>query len=211
MWFGNVQSRTVSRSATAEGEDTSNLSSYSFSSVAIGTAAATRRVVVCLAMDGAGGRSVSAVTVGGISATQVESAANNNLLCDMWVATVPTGTTATIAVTITGGSVTRCMYAVYALYNTLSATATFHSDDITSAYSISTTIAANSVTIAMFGSRGGGTSSWTNATEDYDSVSAEGGTVLSTASRADTASTTSSISVIPSVADDSALVVGVWA
>lgn len=200
----------VTLSATASGEDTGNLSSYTFSGVAIGTAAATRRVVVCLALDGAGGRTVSAVTVGGVSASQVDTAANTNLLCDMWVATVPTGTTGDIVVTVTGGQVTRCMYAVYALYNTLSATASFNGDDITSAYSISATIGDNSATIAMFGNRGSASATWTNASEDYDAVSAESGTMLSTASRTDATATTSAISVVPSIADDSALIVASW-
>lgn len=86
---------------------------HTFSSVAIGTAHATRQVFVATYYDVA-----TAVTVGGISASVVVSATGNFLR--LWRAAVPTGTTASIAVTSSGTG--RLAIQVWAAYNLRSTT-----------------------------------------------------------------------------------------
>jgi len=75
-------------------------SSYSFSSMAIGAVSSSRRVVV-----GFGWRAGSAVTVsvGGITLTQAAATAQSTS-SGVWIgyANVPTGTTATVVVTLSG-------------------------------------------------------------------------------------------------------------
>ena len=74
--------------------------SYTFSSAAIGTASATREVVVGVWMSEVSGSGVDALTIGGVSATQLIS---HNLSAEkdasFWKANVPTGTTGDIVVT----------------------------------------------------------------------------------------------------------------
>lgn len=89
-------------------------SPHSFTSRAIGTADASREVFVAV-YNGA----ASAVTVGGVSATLVETAASNTLT--LWRAAVPSGTTATVVVTYTGGG-GRLLISVFAAYNLQSTT-----------------------------------------------------------------------------------------
>ena len=84
--------------------DATDLSSYSFASQPIGTASGTRRVVVAVSARNAS-RSVSTLTIGGVSAAQDAVSAAATAFCEIWSAVVTTGTTATIAVTISGGTV----------------------------------------------------------------------------------------------------------
>lgn len=84
--------------AGGSGSSTANLTTYTFSSLAINTAN-SNRVVVAVVQTQA---TVSSVTIGGISATVIGVTA-----CYLAYAVVPTGTTATVVVTHTG-STSRC-------------------------------------------------------------------------------------------------------
>lgn len=71
-----------------------------FNSMAIGTASATRIVAVLFGLDANGdGDNVTAVTIGGVSATRQAHGTRFSRILDCWTAVVPTGTTATITVT----------------------------------------------------------------------------------------------------------------
>lgn len=93
----------VARTATFQTNtfSTSSSTNYSFSTQAIGTAASDRRVIVGVSGTGGVGSNpaVSSVTVGGISATLLKRQQGSNAQsAELWIADVPTGTTATIAV-----------------------------------------------------------------------------------------------------------------
>lgn len=93
--------------------DASNLVTYTFSGVSIGTAAASRRVVV--ATHGLSTASLGTVTVGGVSATRFYHETTTGI--GLWIADVTTGTTATVVVTNGGGlTAGHCSIGVFALY-----------------------------------------------------------------------------------------------
>lgn len=73
----------------------------SFTSVGIGTASASR-VVHVLITGAAGTRTISSVTIGGVTATQNVVHQSSNTTAAIYSAQVPTGTTATIAITWSG-------------------------------------------------------------------------------------------------------------
>jgi hypothetical protein len=72
-----------------------------FTGMGIGTADANRVVAVGIFVQGFIG-TVTGVTIGGVSATQVTGAAASvtSIQTDIWYASVPTGTTATVVVTM---------------------------------------------------------------------------------------------------------------
>lgn len=149
---------------TDSASSASATSPHTFTSRAIGTALATREVFVAV-YNG----TTSAVTVGGISASLVASAASSTLT--LWRASVPTGTTADIVVTFTGGG-GRLLISVWAAYNLTSTTpfgtASYFASS-TPATNHSTTIdtAGGGILIAVAAAvitSGNGGPSWTGAT-----------------------------------------------
>lgn len=78
---------------------TSNISSFSFPGVPIGSPSATRRVVLALAYRG--GDPVASVTIGGVSASADVAQTSTGNQAEIWSAEVPTGTTATISIAFT--------------------------------------------------------------------------------------------------------------
>ena len=81
--------------------DASNLTTYTFSTQSIGTEASDRRVIVGV-VGGDSNRTVSTLTVGGVSATFGARFQSNNATSEVWVAHVPTGTTGDVVVTWSG-------------------------------------------------------------------------------------------------------------
>ncbi len=99
-------------------EDTSNATIYTFTGQPIGTADTARFVVVGVAMVGTAARTVSTLTIGGISASKLTAAGvqNGNTDLEFWGVVVPTGTTATVVMTASGAC-TRCAIFIWALTN----------------------------------------------------------------------------------------------
>jgi len=105
--------------------DSVDRTTYTFSSIAIGTASITRRVVVCVRprITGwvAGGGSDPTVTVGGVGCTLLTSNTNGlatNIGAWLFITNnvVPTGTTANVVVTTPDSrTMTACFIATYAL------------------------------------------------------------------------------------------------
>lgn len=97
-------------------EDTSSQTTYTFSSCDIGTAHATRMVVVCIAASNVPG-AVSSCTVNGVSASSVVTSGNTNRHCEIWKAAVPSGSIGvTISVAFSTSGTTNCAIGVYATY-----------------------------------------------------------------------------------------------
>jgi len=103
--------------ASSNGSTTAG-TSFTFSSQGIGTADPNRLVVVCIGGGpGSGAFTVTGVTIGGNAAAHVSGASaydSGGGLSDIWYLAVPTGTTATIAVTFSQ-SLTRSSIAVYSV------------------------------------------------------------------------------------------------
>ncbi len=103
----------------------SDASSYTFSSLSFGAAAAARYIVVGIAARATGSQTISSVTIGGVPATQVAiqqgSESGNQTTAAMYIAAVPTGTTGAVVVTFSGAMI-RCGVSVYRLEDPASAT-----------------------------------------------------------------------------------------
>lgn len=145
-----------------------NAASYSFTSKTLGVANANRRIVV-VARHATSGPNITACTVAGITATQLQNAGENYL----FIADVPTGTSGTIALTL-DGTTANMSISWYRLI-TSNATPTFDDrEDITSG---GTQDADLSVTVPSGGAfvahsyvedTSDRAATWTSATEDLD-------------------------------------------
>ncbi len=113
-----INQTPVAISNTANAIDTTSpTTTHTFSSKAIGTAAADRIVVVAVGASNSGGETVASMTIGGISATKISDAQNTAGTSELWAAVVPTGTTADIVVTFTGSNNGHCAISVFAVTN----------------------------------------------------------------------------------------------
>src|SRR5690606_20575856 len=103
---------------TDSASSTSDLSEYTFSTRDIGTAAANRIVLVGIAFTVTGAADPSAVTIGGVTATKLVSQISSNgaYYTGIYAAPVPTGTTASVVVTI-GTAAARCGIGIAAAYD----------------------------------------------------------------------------------------------
>jgi hypothetical protein len=92
-------------------QDETDLTTYTFSSQNIGAAASNRLVICAFYWKGDGtGRTLSSATIGGVSAAIVDQASDtagtvNPPGVAIFQAPVPTGTTATIAATLSGAAI----------------------------------------------------------------------------------------------------------
>lgn len=91
---------------TASQISATDASSYTFSSMAIGAASISRRVVVGFVWRAATAVTVSSVTAGGVTLIQAAATAQSTS-SGAWIgyANVPTGTTATVVVTLSGTAI----------------------------------------------------------------------------------------------------------
>jgi hypothetical protein len=148
--------------------DFADLTTYTFAAQAIGTASATRRVVVVIRT--ASTRTVSSVTIGGVSASidhTVTSASVARLATVS--AVVPTGTTADVVVTLDAGAVGLSI----GLW-TLSAgapTGQTATDSGASPITMTVTTAVNDVVIGHVATAVASAYAWTGAAERFDDQS----------------------------------------
>lgn len=108
MYIGGDATPVV-QTYTANQGNASGTSPWSFASVAIGTAFATRRVIIAVAAPSTGTVSVPCIastTIGGIAGTLLGTrrySSNNFHEVSFWYADVPTGTSITVGVTANAG------------------------------------------------------------------------------------------------------------
>jgi hypothetical protein len=101
-----------------------NSYTYTFSSVGIGAAATDRIVAVCAQINAASTTTygISSITIAGVAATMAVRSSNNKNAAIAYAA-VPSGTTATIVVTLTGsGTPGRCAVTAFRITGYLNAT-----------------------------------------------------------------------------------------
>lgn len=154
---------------------------YTFSGQNVGAEDANRWIVLCVGGVTNVARSISSVTIGGVSATKIAQSEGSAVYRhnSIWVAQLPTGTTADFVVTWSAG-ILRCGYQAYRLI-TLTNPATSYYDVQTdntlsgSDLSVSISSVSSGVVVASTTAVGSAAESitWTGATEDYDSTWAE--------------------------------------
>lgn len=155
-------------------QSATDASSYSFASQAIGTAAADRYVIVGIGITSgvAGPRTVSTCTVGGISASRILRVENatGDITAELWMALVPTGTTATVAFT-TDDTCARVGISVWSKTGGASPGTAFDTGSSTSEpASISMDIPARGAVVGFAQLNSPGITTWSNITSRYVTV-----------------------------------------
>ncbi len=171
-------------------EDSAGGTPITYSSLSFGAADPNRIVAVAVVNRSTGAPTIAAMTIGGISATQVASAAavdsGSMFLADVWQAAVPTGTSGNVAITY-GVSSTRSGIDLYRIVTTsptaASANGAFSSSSATDApISTTVTIPSGGAALSVYGLRGpqSGTPSitWTNASSDNTATNIGGANFL---------------------------------
>lgn len=159
---------------------TLNQSSYTFTSQNIGTAASDRIITALVKMSGAAGSVFGTITIGGITATVIQSQGGATGVCSAAIATaaVPTGTTATVVVNITGGLGFECGIGLYSSNNTNttafnSAGSGIQAAATNPAPSVSINIPSTGHTLGVAATQNDAavtSFTWTNLTRDYQAV-----------------------------------------
>lgn len=165
----------AARTKTDSGNITSNDAVYTFTDEAIGTAEPDRYVAVAVTMEDDGvSASATAVTIQGIAATEVvgisHAALSESTYAGIWIAKVPTGTTATIVVN-GNTTMTGCAISLYRLTGIASPTATDTDTDsgTKSLFSMDLDVQSRGVAIGVAKSRDQATAAtWSGLTEDDD-------------------------------------------
>jgi len=170
---------------TANNAQTGWTTTYTFSSVALGSADPARKIILGVC----GGVSVappfSTVTIAGITATKVQDSLNSNARCGFFVADVPNGTSGNIVVNWTA-SIADTSIVVYRAIGLSSNNPYAVSNDNTvngsNDMSASLDIPTGGVGIGLAlwdGASGTITSAWTNLTEDADRAHGNNNTTTS--------------------------------
>lgn len=194
--------------------------SITFTAIDIGTPTSNRIVALYFGGGANSAGNVTAVTIGGISATlAVEYSPTSTRHGSIWYATVSSGSTADINVSFSNSFNFGAYLFVTAIYNTVSSTPITGVDFTTSTgvsptRSVTLTPSANSVLLAGYTAGGiaaGTTSTWTNATEQGDNVTGLNIYTAATDTGLANVSRTISVTNTDSSVNQPGLVVATWA
>jgi hypothetical protein len=156
----------ISRSLTDSASSSTDASSYTFSAESLGTADSDRYILVGIAARAASARTISSVTIGGVSATILIDHSSSLSLAGFAIAAVPSGTTGDVVVTFSGTMV-RCAIAVYRLLGLGSTTPTdTGTDGGVASLTTNLDINAGGAAFAVGHRAATGTPTWTNLTLD---------------------------------------------
>ncbi|MCG8544340.1 MAG: hypothetical protein MJE12_09050 [Alphaproteobacteria bacterium] len=157
-------------SNTANANSASGLTTYTFSAQSFGVAQADRRIAVGIVGRAVASRTISSVTIGGVSATEVVFGENAPGLANyavIYIADVPTGVDGDVVITWSA-ALARCAISVYRIVGAGSATAHDTGSDTVGDPNVTLTIPDNGCAIGI-GQVGGATSAvWTGLTENID-------------------------------------------
>lgn len=153
----------------------SDSTAYTFSSQSLGSADINRWIVVCASGTRNAARTLSSLTIGGVSATKIVQAESSTLYfhTSIWVAQVPTGTTGDIVITW-DNTMGRCGYSAYRLITETAPTTAYDTQtDLTltsSDLSVSISRPSGGVIIASTVNNSSSATSvtWAGTSEDYD-------------------------------------------
>lgn len=155
----------VTLGTIVQGTDTSDASTYTFTSVAAGTAADDRIMACAIGVRGLA--NYSSVTIGGVTADLRMTVTNTSDRVFLVTAAVPTGTTATVVVTLSG-STSRCGIALVPIYGAGSAVPTDTDSSTSDPGAVTLTVPANGVALGYTLSVNGASYTWTGLTEAFD-------------------------------------------
>jgi len=149
--------------------DSTNASSWTFSSQSIGTAAADRYVIVGVGISN-NASEPTGVTIGGASATKVVGTAGGNHCAGLWVLLVTSGSAADIVVTASG-TTDRCAIGVWSATGLSSGTPHNTATSNASPGVATVTTVADGFAIA-YSHLGYGTVTWsgTGVTQDFNAT-----------------------------------------
>jgi hypothetical protein len=183
--FGaDVKTNTNTMTPTFEAQyyNTSNLTTYTFSACDLGTADADRSIIVAVGAGrvSAGSRTVSSLTIGGVSATFAGRKQTVNLNAnEIWYAKVPTGATGDVVVTFNSGML-GCGIGIWSVLN-LGSVQDVQGDNTSGGVaSQSVSIGGGESAFAVFNvydeanPPGISAVSWSTATERYEDLTVEG-------------------------------------
>jgi hypothetical protein len=194
-------SEVARRNFIGANESGADLATYTFAAEPIGTARADRQVLVFVHARRASATDITATaTIGGVAATMVQQIANPatgaSSYLGMFLANVPTGTTADIEIEFNSG-VIRCGIEVYTM---TALTSTTPIDTHSSIAPLSGTINVNNDSVVFAAANRGTNSSlsdWTGLTEDHTDDAVGGESLMMTSASAEIASAgTQAVSVV---------------
>lgn len=165
----------------ATGFSETDLATYSFNGVDFGEEASDRLLLLCAYATRSGGGTIDAASIGGVSASGVNSQGTNTI-GGIFYANVPSGSSGTVSFTFSG-TCSRASYALYAAYNLNSLTPT-DSDAPAGGGGANRTVTldilAGGFALICAAGVSSDSMSWSNATENLVSL-ASGGEGISTA------------------------------
>lgn len=168
--FGGTPDATVT--FTDESVNNANLTTYDFTSQALGSGTTADYIIVAIVAETLAARDLSSVTVDGQAATIVIGQNNIPLaldgICAIAIAPATANSTGTISVTFTGAMV-RCGIGVWRAKNLLSATPTDTGSDTGASPSDTLNISAGGIAVGVVKTTTADTT-WTGLTERYDTV-----------------------------------------
>jgi len=99
----------ASVSFTGTAGDATDTANYSFAGLSIGAAEQGRYVIAGIIGTGLNASTFASVTIGGVVATQIVERTNGACDAGIYIAAVPTGTTATVAANFSASKVVPCV------------------------------------------------------------------------------------------------------
>lgn len=187
-----------------------DLTTYTFSAAALGTAASNRKIVVAASAAVSTTAIVSTLTVNGVTATFITSSRvrtpNNERLVELWQADVPTGATGDVVVTWSTAE-NRCGIGVWAVYGAAAAAYATATDN-SSPYSQNVVVPAGGVIIGAAYTEGAASNAWTSPmVQNYDQDITEGTQRQTGACYKSEAGETVTVIVTPSTVSEAAMTV----
>lgn len=169
------QDAPVTAAYVSSNKSETDLTTYSFASQDIGTAAADRIVVVAPFFNAGGSLTISSATLGGSGMTPIITALNDTGSATTGVAlyalAYPTGTTATIEFTLSGGAV-RGGIGVWTLSGKTGSVAAYDTGSSATGDPTTTNVDIPNlgclITVAGCANSGALTVTWTGPSEDFD-------------------------------------------
>jgi len=168
LMAGGVSGPDATREFASSAVSSADASVYTFSSQDIGTAGATRTIIVFIGYHNSGGGVLSGVTIGGEAMSKNFAYDDGHMKAESWQLAYPDDTSADIVATFTTAS-TRCGLGTWAAYDIGD-----YEDVDEAGYATETlplTMSAGSVGIGYFVCHTPNTTTtWTNMTERFTTV-----------------------------------------
>ena len=209
---------TISYNGSVTGSTGST--TVTFSSVSFGAVTSDRVVAVFLTLTTSTSLVLS-VTIGGVSATRAVRASDTSQIRigDIWYASVPTGASGTVVMTISNNPSSIPYCASYSMYGLTSSTPTttarsnLDSISVAPSRSVTFTPSANGIYIAGYNAGGvtaGSTTTWTNASKNLDVIDSSNLNTSANASNVSAVSTTVTATTTDTSVNRPNLVLAAW-